>query len=81
MASVCHCTRKTATYVLDRKDSRERTAKKARTIDVVVRLFVPILGLRTSNEIDFLAILEFLSGLRIQLGSSFIYFATVKLKR
>ena len=58
MASVCHCTRKTATYVFAVRDSRERTAKQARTIDVVLRFLPAILGLCSSNEIDFVAVLE-----------------------
>ena len=81
MASVYHCTRKTATYVLARKDSRERTAKQARTIDVVLRFLFTIYGLCSPNEIDLVAALELRSELRIRLGDSFRYFATDKIQR
>ena len=72
MASVFHGTRKTATYVIARKNSRERTAKKARTIDVVLRFLPAREGLRSSNQIDFVAVLELQSELRIRLEDSFI---------
>ena len=34
MASVCHCTRKTASHVFARKDSWERTAKQVRNFSI-----------------------------------------------
>ena len=72
MESVCPGTRKTSTYVIARKDSRERTAKKARTIDVVLRFLPAIEGLCSSNEIYSVAVLELRSELRIRLENSFI---------